>query len=1044
MTAVRTKLSSATMTGNMAFRAVLFLAFLSALSFASPCVAQMAKQDVYYAKEIWTGDKVIQDGMMYVVDGQVIRVGSRGEFDVVPTAKIHDMSGKVIIPGLVAAQTNLGGNQNENETLTPQIQAIDGFDFFADQSKLLKAGITSAQISPGSQRLMPGSGAVVQLAGDVIDRIVSERDSLRIVLTSASRQPPRIYEPAVGPVSEDRPLETTRPQVASLPASLAVLRQIFKQAKAGDSKDDLIVAVQKSLNAGAPVRVSATTTAEIRGAIGLAKEFGFKLILENCVGLDPFVSQFDKWDSVVAGVVLVAPSPGKITNPSVDAIRQQVSPWKYARQLLDAGIPVAIRASSDTDLPQTVFSAGQFMQGGLTAEETLAAITSTPAKLSNADTQVGMLSEKRRADFVVLSDSPFRLGSQVMETYVSGESVYKVEEARDTIVVRADKVYVGDGKFIEGNVVVKGTTVRGVGDQVSAPAGAQVRDFGNAVIVPGFVDMGAGLGFGGPISGSASLSTKLSEQLFMDDPAIKYARQQGITTALLRVNSGSVTPVAAFKLGDDVRVIGDPVAIRFKFGDDPTSSIASNDRLLKSGKAYVDSWIKYKKDLAEYEVKKAAADKKKPAAKPAAKAPEKKTDAKDVKKEEKGKTPEKKTPVKKPVPKDGDKDEVKEKKKKPLPDPITGTWDGEIDQERIPAQFRKVKMELELTKDDVTGTFTFFTRTIEINGGSYNRETKELQLTITRGENEVPVKGKLDDKGTFEGTIELGPIGESPIVATRTVDKSKKPVDDDEEEKDGDKPEKDKPVDKEKEKPGDKDEKKEKPADKDKDEKKDTKKEPVKKDDKKDEAKKDDTAKSEKPKTEELKPPKKPRENKALEPYKALFAGEIPAIVETNNLYSLKAAAELFSKKYKLRTIMVGARDLAREPDALKEFDNLSMIAGPAFSVTIDKNPPTNMPQLFATEQFPFGFQSNGTTGAGQLPSAIQFAISSGLSSIDALNGLTQNPANMLSKKMNFGRIASGKDADLVVLSGPPFEFSTKVLAVMIDGKWVYEREEQK
>ena len=34
-------------------------------------------------------------------------------------------------------------------------------------------------------------------------------------------------------------------------------------------------------------------------------------------------------------------------------------------------------------------------------------------------------------------------------------------------------------------------------------------------------------------------------------------------------------------------------------------------------------------------------------------------------------------------------------------------------------------------------------------------------------------------------------------------------------------------------------------------------------------------------------------------------------------------------------------------------------------------------------------------------------------------------------------------DADLVVLSGPPFELSTRVLAVMIDGQWVYQEEDE-
>jgi len=160
-------------------------------------------------------------------------------------------------------------------------------------------------------------------------------------------------------------------------------------------------------------------------------------------------------------------------------------------------------------------------------------------------------------------------------------------------------------------------------------------------------------------------------------------------------------------------------------------------------------------------------------------------------------------------------------------------------------------------------------------------------------------------------------------------------------------------------------------------------------------------------------------------------------------LNSIKATAELFSKKYGLRTIIVGADDLAREPGLLKGYD-VSVCTGPKFSVTIDKKPPTNMPQLLANEQLPFGFQSSGTTGAGQLPSAVQFVVSQGLSTTDALQALTANPAKMLSKDVNFGSLAAGKDADLVVLSGPPFEYSTKVLAVMIDGEWVYEREEQK
>ena len=53
---------------------------------------------------------------------------------------------------------------------------------------------------------------------------------------------------------------------------------------------------------------------------------------------------------------------------------------------------------------------------------------------------------------------------------------------------------------------------------------------------------------------------------------------------------------------------------------------------------------------------------------------------------------------------------------------------------------------------------------------------------------------------------------------------------------------------------------------------------------------------------------------------------------------------------------------------------------------------------------------------------------------------MSLGPAHFL-KLTTVGSIELGKDADLVVWSGPPFELSSEVLAVMIDGNWVYEKE---
>src|SRR5207244_4904930 len=134
-------------------------------------------------------------------------------------AEVHDLGSAVLIPGLVIAETTLAeGGRDDERALTPDFRAIDGFDFYADYSRALSGGVTTVQIAPGNRRLMPGQGAVVKLAGD--DPGVStlrERESLRILLGAAFKNPPRIYEPPVGAVSGARPVEPTRQQ---LPASV--------------------------------------------------------------------------------------------------------------------------------------------------------------------------------------------------------------------------------------------------------------------------------------------------------------------------------------------------------------------------------------------------------------------------------------------------------------------------------------------------------------------------------------------------------------------------------------------------------------------------------------------------------------------------------------------------------------------------------------------------------------------------------------------------------------------------------------------------------
>ncbi len=63
-----------------------------------------------------------------------------------------------------------------------------------------------------------------------------------------------------------------------------------------------------------------------------------------------------------------------------------------------------------------------------------------------------------------------------------------------------------------------------------------------------------------------------------------------------------------------------------------------------------------------------------------------------------------------------------------------------------------------------------------------------------------------------------------------------------------------------------------------------------------------------------------------------------------------------------------------------------------------------------------------------------RFAVRFGLPEETALRAITIEPAKLLGIEQRVGSLAVGRDADLVVLNGDPFEFTTNVQAVIVDG----------
>ena len=73
------------------------------------------------------------------------------------------------------------------------------------------------------------------------------------------------------------------------------------------------------------------------------------------------------------------------------------------------------------------------------------------------------------------------------------------------------------------------------------------------------------------------------------------------------------------------------------------------------------------------------------------------------------------------------------------------------------------------------------------------------------------------------------------------------------------------------------------------------------------------------------------------------------------------------------------------------------------------------------------------------LPLCAGLAVQAGMDPFEALKAITINPARHIGVEARVGSLEPGKDADLVVTDGSPFEISTRVRAVFIDGRRVQD-----
>jgi len=574
----------------------------------------------------------IRGGVILIRDGKIEQVGK--DVKIPDGADVIDATDKVIVPGLVDACTTLAeGGRDDEESLTPDIRAIDAFDFYGKYRRMLAGGVTTVYVSPGRRRLVSGMGAVVKLAGDSIEeRSLRDLAALSVILGEPPKNPPPIYDPPIPPDPCHPILPVKRQLPTTRMAEMAVLRRVFSEARwymgRRDADVDLkMEALRPVLQRKMPVRVNCQNSQDIRNAIAWARMYRLNLVIEGGAEAYKVIDEIGPSGAPVIVDCVYEPGRAYRSDNTRDIMLGRPNP-ENPRILAEAGVKFAISSRSDASASNLQFIAAHAVGHGLSSEDALKAITIAPAEILGLADRIGSIEKGKDADLVVLTGEPFDVQSVVDKTLVNGKVVYsrpatkaEQEEAEQlpVVAVRAGRIMSpGRGQISDGLIIIKGKRIDYVGRSKDIPKDATVIDASGSVVIPGLIDIHSHLGLHAETeparvnppaatSGSVRL-VSIAKAIVPGDEAFQEVLKTGVTSVLLAPDSGGFVSgnAAMIKLAGDTQdemIVEEYAAVKF-------SMISRSARMaqiwqargfLKSAKDYAEKWDRYEQDYEQYE-----------------------------------------------------------------------------------------------------------------------------------------------------------------------------------------------------------------------------------------------------------------------------------------------------------------------------------------------------------------------------------------------------------------------------------------------------------
>jgi imidazolonepropionase-like amidohydrolase len=193
---------------------------------------------------------------------------------------------------------------------------------------------------------------------------------------------------------------------------------------------------------------------------------------------------------------------------------------------------------------------------------------------------------------------------------------------------------------------------------------------------------------------------------------------------------------------------------------------------------------------------------------------------------------------------------------------------------------------------------------------------------------------------------------------------------------------------------------------------------------------------------EDAEEPKQPERDLQLEALGKVLRREMKARVHAHRADDMLTAIRI-AEEFNLDLTLEHATEGYKIADILAE-KGIPVTAGPILfsreKYELKDMTPRN-PGLMSKAGVKVAIQTDEMSAVKYLTINAALAVREGMPEEEALKAITINPAEIIGVADRVGSLEVGKDADLVVFSGHPFDYRTMVELVLVDGQVAYKRE---